>query len=170
MKFDQFEQENSTTQFLEVGQGLTKKLALQSQVKSNAFIDGLFGQAEDKENDESTDSQMDQLTPQKSKLKRFKSMNSDCKVFTQNLMSDEKLRDSNIELEVEEKAKTQSRATQDRFIPKRRRSVDVDAIHSASMLCSLEHELLLKHHRERKGIKDIDARIQEIQQEVRPNT
>ena len=56
MKFDQFEAVNSTTKFLEVGQGLTKKLALQSQVKNNSFIDGLFGQAVDKENDVSTDS------------------------------------------------------------------------------------------------------------------
>ena len=112
---------------------------------------------------------MDQLTPQKSKLKRVKSMNSDSKVFRESLMSDEKLRDSNIELEVEEKVKIQSRATQDRFIPKRRRSVDVDAINSASMLCNIEHELLLKHHRERMGIKEIDIRIQEIQQELRPN-
>jgi hypothetical protein len=55
MNFDQFEAENSTTQFLEVGQGLTLKLAQQSQVR-NVFIDGPFDQAADKE---STESQID---------------------------------------------------------------------------------------------------------------
>lgn len=89
-------------------------------------------------------------------------MNSDCKAFRDDLISDEKLRRSNIELEEEKSKKIQSRATQDRFIPKRRRSVDVDAIHAASMLCSVEHELLLKHCREKKAVKDIDHRIAEI--------
>jgi hypothetical protein len=93
-------------------------------------------------------------------------MNSDCKAFQDDLMSDEKLRDSNIEIEEQEIKKTVEPATQDRYIPKRRRSVDVDAIHSASMICSLEHELLLKHHREKKAVKDIDNRIHEIQQKL----
>ena len=96
-------------------------------------------------------------------------MNSDCKAFRENLISDEKLRASNIQLEKDNCKKIQSHATQDRFIPKRRRSVDVDAIHAASMLCSVEHELLLKHCREKKAVKEIDHRIAEIQQEFRPN-